>query len=124
MDRQPAPPPDRFTPTTQPYSSFTPSTTQTQPLHVPLAADAFFPAAAQHIRRTSQGVPGGNNAPQGHGEGRGQGGWAHTGTDLAFFSLASAFWQTQREATGPASDGGYAATSGCRHCVACCAPPA
>ncbi|OAL49888.1 hypothetical protein IQ07DRAFT_587571 [Pyrenochaeta sp. DS3sAY3a] len=100
MDRQSAPPPfqrppDSQTvvnnkyhpPVSQSYSNYPPPTSQPQqPLHAPFNADPysmprrdpFFPAGPQHARKSSQGVLGGDNAPQSQGEG-GQSGWANSG---------------------------------------------
>jgi hypothetical protein len=73
--------------TAQPYAAYLPTTSQPQqPLHVPFVADPyaasrrdpFFPAAAQHARPNSQGILGGDSAPQAQAEQ--QGNWAQSGT--------------------------------------------
>jgi hypothetical protein len=122
------PPDDRYTmqnpnhqPQAQRYAGYPPPTSQPQqPLHVPFAPDPyaasrrdpFLPAAvqAQHARRSSQGIPGGENAPPAQVER--QNGWTHTGTDCLFRFLS----QTPESCdTGPSvsdcSGPGRAATS-------------
>jgi hypothetical protein len=98
MDRPPPyqRPPDRpmnhHPQTTQAYPGYPPASQPQQPLHVPYTADPysmprrdpFFPSGPHHVRRSSQGLPAGNNAPQGQHEGQGQGGWSNSGTDYTF----------------------------------------
>ncbi|KAH5396376.1 hypothetical protein HBI32_202510 [Parastagonospora nodorum] len=88
-------PPDRpmihnpnHQPSPQTYTGYAPPTPQPQqpqqPLHVPFSQDPyaaarrdpFLPTTAQHVRRSSQGISGGDNAPQPQAER--QGGWTHT----------------------------------------------
>ena len=101
--RQPAPPPfqrppDRHVihnpnhqPQAQPYAGYPPPSSQPQqPLHVPFSPDPyatsrrdpFLPTSAQHVRRSSQGIHGGGNAPPAQAER--QAGWTHTGTGYIF----------------------------------------
>jgi hypothetical protein len=104
--RQPAfqRPPDRpmihnpnHQPSPQAYATYPPPTSQPQqPLHVPFSQDPyttarrdpFLPTTSQHIRRSSQDTPGGDNAPQAQSER--QGGWTHTGTEYIFGFLSQA----------------------------------
>jgi len=75
-------------PSPQTYAAYAPPTSQPQqPLHVPFSQDPyaaarrdpFLPTTTQHVRRSSQGIPGADNAPQAQAER--QGGWTHTGTE-------------------------------------------
>jgi hypothetical protein len=122
MDRPPPyqRPPDRpmnYHPqalATQAYPGYPPASQPQQPLHVPYAVDPysiprrdpFYPSAPQHGRHSSQGLPGGNNAPQGqaeeHIQGQ-QGGWANLGTDFRFtFFPRAQPWHRVHACLGPA----------------------
>ena len=106
FQRPPDRPMSRHAQSHQAYPAYPPASPSQQPSqqpsHAAHAADAnstarrdpFYPPRPQHARHASQGLAGGNNAPQGqaaegHGQGQGQTAWPNTGTDNRFTPICS-----------------------------------
>jgi hypothetical protein len=113
MDR---PPPYQRPPDRSPNYQYAPPTSQAQqPLHAPYPVDAysmprrdpFFPSAPQHVRHNSQGLPGGNNAPQGAAEGQGQAAWPNSGTHTFLFREGNSTMPLSRRVGGWARSSGW-----------------